>query len=192
MVPTNNSTKWLTGQVISTKLFLMKPAKSCPDVKKHLNPNNVSADYADYVTYRISQLNSRMNAQGARLLREHCGLSVVRWRLIALLAGSSGPVTSSQLASTIEMDPGQFSRNLKALIEDGLIISQLDKTDNRQHVLTLSRQGRARFNKAEPVMKERRESIMNGLSSTDKKHFFRTLDRIENNLKAELLNKSHA
>lgn len=155
-------------------------------MKKQSTSAKSGADYADYVTYRISQLNSRMNAHGARLLREQCGLSIVRWRLIALIAGSSGPVTSSQLANTIEMDPGQFSRNLKALIEEGLINSQVDKTDNRQHVLTLSKLGRARFNKAEPVMKQRRESIMSGFSSDEKKAFFRALDKIESNLKSEL------
>ncbi len=161
-------------------------------MKKPSTSAKNAADYADYVTYRISQLNSKMNAQGARLLREQCDLSVVRWRLIALVAGSSGPVTSSQLAATIEMDPGQFSRNLKALIEEGLITSQLNKSDNRQHVLTLSKLGRARFNKAEPVMKKRRESIMNGLSLADRKTFFRALDQIESNLKTELRSKSHA
>ena len=133
-----------------------------------------------------------MIAHGRRVLREQCGLSVVQWRIIALVAGSSGAVTSANLTNAIEMDPGQFSRNLKALIDSGLIESKIDKTDNRQQVLTLSRLGKARFNKVEPIMKKRRESLMRGISVADREAFFRAIDQLENNLKTEINDKSHA
>lgn len=153
--------------------------------------STAAEEYAHYVTYRVSQLNSRMKAHATLVLREH-SLSIVQWRLIALIAGSKGPVTSTTLVNLIDMDPGQFSRNLKALIEEGLIISHKDKADNRQHTLRLSAAGRAKFNKAEPIMKKRRESLMSGISAADKVAFYRALDQLEENLKSALPSDSHA
>jgi len=147
-------------------------------------------DYAHYLTYRVSQLDSTMKAHATHMLREH-SLSIVQWRLIALIAGSKGPVTSTKLVNLIEMDPGQFSRTLKALIEDGLIIRLKDKADNRQHTLRLSSAGRAKFNKVEPIMKKRRESLMSGISTNDKDAFFRALDQLEANVKSKLPDKSY-
>jgi len=161
-------------------------------VTKLPTSKNQADEYAHYVTYRISQLDSRMKSQATQLLRENCDLSIVQWRLIALVAGSKGLVTATRLANSIDMDPGQFSRTLKALIEEGLIIRSNDETDNRRQELRLSASGRSRFNKAEPIMKERRESLMKGISSADQAAFNRVLDQIENNVKSAKPGKSHA
>lgn len=149
-------------------------------------------DYAGYITYRISQLNARMIAQGRQILREQCDLGVVQWRIMRLVASSANPVTSTFITQSIAMDPGQFSRNLKALIDQGLIESKQDKTDNRKQMLKLTKRGRERYNKAAPVMKERREAIMRGISDADARVFFRALETIENNLKNSLTEETHA
>jgi len=158
---------------------------------KDSSANFIARDYSHYVTYRVSQLNAGLNTHAARLLKEQCGLSLVQWRLLALVAGAE-PVTSAQLVDAIAMDSGQFSRNLKALIQDGLIISTVDKADHRRHLLSLSKEGRGKFNSAEPVMRERREALLSGVSAADKAAFFRTLDQLERNLQPEPVSKSYA
>jgi len=146
-------------------------------------PTNKSdiAAYAQYVTYRISQLSAKMNVQASRLLRDNCNLSPVHWRLLALVHASQ-PVTSSALVKSIAMDAGQFSRNLKLLIKDGLIRSRVDSNDHRRQVLSLTKKGLARFEMAAPIMKARRDALMRGISKTDRDAFFRVLDQLDKNV----------
>ncbi len=139
------------------------------------------SDYAQYVTYRISQLSAKMNVQATRLLRESCNLSPVHWRLLALIQVSA-PVTSTTLVKSIAMDAGQFSRNLKILIRDGLIKSKVDSDDNRRQVLSLTRKGQARYELAAPIMKSRREALMSGIAKSDTDAFFRVLDQLDQRL----------
>ena len=143
-------------------------------------PEDIS-DYAGFVTYRVSQLNAKMSGQATRLLREHGGLSQVQWRLLALINVSS-PVTSAALVKSIAMDAGQFSRTLKALIHNDMVKSKVDENDQRRQVLSLTKKGLLRYKLAAPLMKERREALMHGVSKADREAFFRVLDQLENNL----------
>lgn len=142
---------------------------------------NGISEYSRYVTYRVSQLSAKMNVQATRLLREHCDLSPVHWRLLALIYVSA-PVTSATLVKSIAMDAGQFSRNLKTLINEGMIKSRVDSDDNRRQVLSLTRKGLARYQKAAPIMTARRDALMVGISDSDRETFFRVLDQLDRNL----------
>ena len=138
-------------------------------------------EYSRFITYRLSQLNAKLNSEASRLLRQHCGLSIVQWRILALVTASA-PITSASLVKAVAMDAGLFSRNLKSLINDGLILSHTDPNDNRQQVLRLSKRGITQFKRAQPVMKERRDRLTRGVSEKDLAAFFRVLDSIDGNL----------
>ncbi|MCB9992970.1 MAG: MarR family transcriptional regulator [Hyphomicrobiaceae bacterium] len=53
-----------------------------------------------------------------------------------------GPVRSRELAETLDMDPGQLSRLVKALARRGLIESRRDEKDGRVFWLTLTSKGK--------------------------------------------------
>lgn len=140
--------------------------------------DNVIAAYASYFTYRVAQLSAKLNVQASRLLRESCDLSPVQWRLLALIHVSA-PVNSSTLVRSIAMDAGQFSRNLKILINDGFIKSRVDSSDHRRQVLSLTSNGFKRYKLAAPIMKKRRDDLMKGVSKADREAFFRVLDHLD-------------
>lgn len=143
--------------------------------------NDVIAAYGNYFTYRVAQLSAKLNVQASRLLRDSCDLSPVQWRLLALIQVSA-PVNSATLVRSIAMDAGQFSRNLKLLINDGLIKSKVDSSDHRRQVLSLSKKGLARYKLAAPIMKKRRDQLMQGVSKSDREAFFRVLDHLDTKL----------
>lgn len=143
--------------------------------------NDVIVAYAGYFTYRVAQLSAKLNVQASRLLRESCDLSPVQWRLLALIYVSA-PVNSATLVRSIAMDAGQFSRNLKSLINNGLIKSRVDNSDHRRQVLSLTRKGIARYKLAAPIMKKRRDELMQGVSKADLDAFFRVLDHLDTKL----------
>lgn len=150
------------------------------DVVQTVNADDVD-EYAQFVTYRVSQLNAKLTSEATRLLRLHCGLSIVQWRILALVCASA-PITSAALVKAVAMDAGLFSRNLKSLIADGLILSHTDPNDNRQQVLRLSKRGITQYKRAQPFMKARRDRLTKGISAEDLESFFHVLDAIERNI----------
>lgn len=150
---------------------------------KNSPPNRLSEieAYREFVTYRISQIAARMSSHAAKVLRDECGLSVVQWRILSLL-GVSAPVTSSVLVKLIAMDAGLFSRNLKKMVDAGLITSKTDPLDQRQQILRLTRSGKDQFEKAAPVMSARRVMLIDNISERDRQTFFKVLNQLEDNL----------
>ncbi len=134
--------------------------------------------YSQYITYRISQLNARLTAQATRLLKTNGGLSMVRWRILALLDAHAA-ITSSELVKAIAMDAGLFSRNLKALINEGLVRAEKNSDDQRQQLLVLTTAGTALFKQAEPAMNQRREQLTFGIAEEDLDTFYRVLQTLE-------------
>ena len=132
------------------------------------------------MTYRLSQLNAKLTAQATRLLRKHAGMSVVQWRMLALIHASA-PITSSVLVKAVAMDAGLFSRNLKSLISDGLVLSRINNNDHRQQVLRLSKRGTDQYERAAPLMQERRKDLTKNISAKDLNTFFSVLGQIEIN-----------
>jgi len=141
--------------------------------------SEVSA-YSRFITYRLSQTNARLSAQATRLLRKHTELSVVQWRILALISATA-PITSSALVKAVAMDAGLFSRNLKSLINERLVLARINRTDNRQQLLSLSGAGVKRFKEAAPLMQERRDKLTKNISNKDLEVFFSVLDKLEEN-----------
>ena len=79
--------------------------------------------YRQFATYRVSQLAARMNSHAAKTLKQEGDLGLVQWRILTLLQVAA-PITSAALIKLIAMDAGLFSRNLKAMVADGLIDSR--------------------------------------------------------------------
>jgi len=132
------------------------------------------------VPFRVSQLSSKLNAQAARILREKCGLSLVQWRILALLTelGASHAALVAQYAG---MDAGLFSRNMRSLVDNGLINSSPDKKDQRQTRLSITSAGKTAYRNAMPTMNARREALLDGVTEEEKKAFFKVLDKLEEN-----------
>ena len=107
--------------------------------------NNTETDNTplqQFLTYRFSRLQAKLNAQAARMLKDLAGITVTQWRIIALV-GSTGQATSAELVRISTIDKGLFSRNLKGLIRDGFVNAEMDKGDQRAQILSLSPRSRS-------------------------------------------------
>ena len=62
-----------------------------------------------FLTYRLSRVQAKLNAQATRILREASGITLTQWRIIALV-GAAGQTRLSQLAREAALD-----KNTKAL-----------------------------------------------------------------------------
>lgn len=130
------------------------------------------------MTFRIAQAQNMLNAQAAHLLRTHSDMSLTEWRIISILRHVGG-ATMSVLAEEMHIDKGQLSRKLSAMIDKGLVATQSDPRDQRKQKLDLTDKAIAAHVAMAPVMKQRRDKLVAGISQEDLDIFLAVLSRIE-------------
>lgn len=148
---------------------------------KNLEPE--ASELLDFITYRISQVHPKLNAQAAYILRKRAGLSQLQWRIIGLLNALGPAVPSVDLISHINMDKGLFSRTLKGLIADGFVTSIADSVDHRRLLLSLTTKGEEIYQKVIMTMRKRQEYLLHDVTETEKKVLYSALSKVENNAK---------
>lgn len=145
------------------------------------NPEQDASDELplfQFLTYRLSRVQSKLNAQAIRILREQAGLTLSQWRIIALV-GASGQTRPSALTKDGLLDKGLLSRKLKPLIQEGLISSKPDETDHRAQLLSLTTDGRALYERTLPIMRRRQRGLRSALSASEIEGLYRALDKLE-------------
>lgn len=136
------------------------------------------AQIGQFLTYRISRVQAKLNAQASRLLKAGSGLTHTQWRLLALIA-ATGRTNAAQLSRLALMDKSLISRNIKTLGEDGLIQIIADLEDNRLQHLELTAEGKALFEETLPRMQARQRTLRARLDDGEVAQFLNTLDKLE-------------
>ncbi|PJJ82788.1 DNA-binding MarR family transcriptional regulator [Brevirhabdus pacifica] len=136
------------------------------------------AELNRFITFRIARLHAKLNIQAAKLLAETAGLSLTQWRIIALL-GNMGQCNSSDLVRVSAMDKGLLSRRLKSLVQEGLVVSMVDRSDSRVHPLRLSAKGRRLFEETLPHTRRRQAAIRASLTDEELETLFTIFEKLD-------------
>ena len=131
-----------------------------------------------FLTYRLARAQAKLNAQGSRLLKEIAGISLAQWRIVSLI-GTHGQATSSELTRVASIDKGLFSRNLKVLVQDGLVVATPDDADMRISRLKLSPKGQALYEHTLPQMRNRQRKLRAALTDIEAEMLFSALSKLE-------------
>ncbi|MEM6596532.1 MAG: MarR family winged helix-turn-helix transcriptional regulator, partial [Pseudomonadota bacterium] len=115
------------------------------------------------LSYRISRLHARLNAQAARILQDKAGISLSQWRTLVMV-DSFEEISASEIVKETKMDKGMISRAIKTLSELGYIRVDVSENDHRKHRIRLTKAGRECFDLAWPHMMERQQGIISQLS----------------------------
>jgi DNA-binding MarR family transcriptional regulator len=135
------------------------------------------------VSYRISRLNARLNAQAGRILKASADISLSQWRILVMI-NEAGEITASDIARQTKIDKALISRAIRSLADEGLIAADIQASDHRSHLIRFTDLGRARFHEALPHMLARQNGIVAGLSGEEQDQFFSMLTRIEEAIEA--------
>ncbi len=144
----------------------------------HSDTSSELIQLSAFLTYRVSRLHSKLNAQASKILGELVGLSLNQWRMMAFI-GSAKTLTATELVAYTAMDKGLISRNVKTLINKGLVTSSVRKNDNRWQVLSLTPEGQAIYDVALPVMRRRQNHLQKGLSREEIGTFRKVMAALE-------------
>ncbi|MGI9363597.1 MAG: MarR family winged helix-turn-helix transcriptional regulator [Rhizobiaceae bacterium] len=135
----------------------------------------------DFVTYRLSRVHPRLNAQAAHILKERAGLSLLQWRTIALLRTFGPAVPSIDIIGPFHIDKGLFSRTLKGLAAENYVAVEQDKNDQRRQLLSLTAKGEETYKRVITTMRKRQKYLLHNVSEAEKSVLYSALDKLEIN-----------
>ena len=133
---------------------------------------------SSFLTYRLSRVQARLNAQAADLLRRHSGVPLAQWRVLLLLYG--GDVSSQkEIVGLAQFDKGQVSRLVDTLIERGLINAKSGGEDKRVRTLSLTDDGTAIVERLIPIMRERQRQLLSVFSAEEQTRLMEFISRLD-------------
>jgi DNA-binding MarR family transcriptional regulator len=127
---------------------------------------------------RLPSAYAASRTQGQKFLKRAGRLSIVEWRTLWDLH-EGGAMTIRELAEIQHADHSLVSRALPKMLEKGYVKMARDGQDGRQTIVELAEAGRLAYERAAPIMKERRKALREWFSQQEIQAFVDFLDRFE-------------
>lgn len=117
----------------------------------------------DWIPFQCSVITNRVSATLARMYMEEFGLTVVEWRIVAVL-GSHPPMSAKVLAESTAMDQVSITRAVASLVKKRLVSRRTDSEDRRRVVLRLSKSGLEAYGRVVPLARAIEVALVSSLS----------------------------
>ncbi len=124
--------------------------------------------------YRVRRLARRVTQIYDRVLAPS-GLRVTQFALLARMA-HDGPLAISALAAALDMDRTTLTRNLKPLVDAGLVELRADAADARQRKARLTPDGEARHRVARALRRKAQDELNRTLGAAQVASLHHLLD----------------
>ena len=134
--------------------------------------------FDQFVTFRVNQLSMAFERQWTRYMREHVGLSLAEWRIVATLAGR-GSLTFAQVVRATGMNKSLASRCVTALEEQGLVDAAPTPTDSRSLTLSLTRRADKLVKQLRPTVLRRQRLLLEALNAQERRVLYTALDKLQ-------------
>lgn len=131
------------------------------------------------VSLLIMQLTTRRYAQ-------ELDISVAEGRVLTAVS-SFGPLSTHEIAGRTRMDKAKVSRAIKYLVARGWLLRDINPTDNRLIMLTLTSEGRTIHDAVVPIITAIEREIVDAIGLESKAAFVDMLAKIEAKLDASIL-----
>lgn len=116
--------------------------------------------------HAFSVVGTRVSVTLEKMYSELFGLTVVGWRLIAIL-GSHAPLSAKALGELTALDAVTISRALDQLSSKKMISRRTDPVDRRRAVLKLSKKGQETYQTILPLFHASENAIVSVLSKDE-------------------------
>jgi len=131
---------------------------------RQLPPGHFSPEHS--LPHAFNVVATRISVMLEKMYSRQFGLSVVGWRIIAIL-GTHFPLSAKALGELTAMDQVSISRAVEQLASKKLVSRRVDLADRRRVVLRLSKKGEEVYNQIVPVLYAGERALVSGLSKSD-------------------------
>ncbi|WP_185219119.1 MarR family winged helix-turn-helix transcriptional regulator [Paraburkholderia dinghuensis] len=129
------------------------------------------------LTYRLKALNRIADRKSSELAREQLGLPYPEANVIAVI-GTFGPQTLMDISRRANLDKGQASRTVEALLSREMVASGSNRQDGRSVIISLTASGKKVFRKVGPTMKIRDQDLYSCLDDSEVATLRYLLDKV--------------
>jgi DNA-binding MarR family transcriptional regulator len=138
--------------------------------------SDVGAKPSDLVSSKVLKLANVLRRGSTLIYGRKLGLSQVEWRIVALV-GEHAPVSLNELADLLDLDKGQTSRSVSALVARRLMLREY-RRDGRGIRITLTARGTDVYGQLMASALERNRVLLNGMTAQERTQLFVILDRL--------------
>jgi DNA-binding MarR family transcriptional regulator len=146
-------------------------------------------DLYRHLPFRLATLTNLLALDRDLDIRQASALGLRELRVL-LNIGSYMPILAADIAYQTRLDTVTVSRAVSGLLKQGLIAVQVDPTDRRSQILTLTFAGRAEYRRIAKVLAARDRALARVLSTGERAQLDAMLARVEEF--AESLLAAHA
>ncbi len=120
----------------------------------------------NWLPYEFSLVANRVSAMLARMYKERYGLSVVGWRVLAILNNES-PLSAKKVAERTAMNAVNVSRAVAHLADLGMVRRSTNAQDYRQVMLSPSKKGQSAYQQVIPLAMAIEQELLQGMKRAD-------------------------
>jgi len=136
-------------------------------------------DLEHFLPYQLSVVSNTVSQGIAHIYQQNHDLTVIEWRIIAVLGRYPG-LTASQVVDRTVMDKVAVSRAVKRLLERGILKRITHGTDRRrQHLELTEESGQKTFEAIVPRARNYEQALLAGLTAAEVKTLLELLDRLQ-------------
>lgn len=129
-----------------------------------------------FIPYLLFRVSRRLNAHLREEMRA-AGVTIHRWRILAVLAAKDGR-SLSELAALTVMEQSVISRVVEQMRRDGLVRREAGETDRRVGKIYLAARGRRLFGRIFPVALMHQRRATRALSGGEERALVRLLRKV--------------
>jgi DNA-binding MarR family transcriptional regulator len=134
-------------------------------------------------SYLISALGNRLSVLAARNVRRLLGLTLMEWRVLAVLAVEPG-ATPGRIIEFSAVNKSVVSRAVNSLLKRGLITRSAAPDHGLRTHLYLTGEGQALHDRGVGARQKAEETLLNGLPAAERDKLIKVLKQLMDNLGA--------
>ncbi len=150
--------------------------------QENASEKDTTLDLFKFVPFRLNRLAAEVSAELSGEYREHYGLDIPEWRVLATLGFRNAACSAQYIAHCTRTHKSTISRAVTALMARQLVERVENEDDRREYNLRLTRKGKALYEKLIPRLLRKENTILSCLSAKERKDFAALLGKIEQSL----------
>ena len=132
----------------------------------------------DFLPYRLSLASNAVSQVIARSYERLFDLKMPEWRVVTVLA-EAGELTQQDIVGRTKMDKVTVSRAARVLERRKLVRRQQNAEDGRSLRLSLTRSGKALYERVVPTALDFEADVLSGLTTREVTTLLKVLQKLE-------------
>jgi len=133
---------------------------------------------ANLISFRIQNAAALLYKTSDRVLQEKLNIGMSQFKILSAVQ-SNQRLLQRHIATALNQTEASISRQVRLLHRKGLLMTQLNPKDRRQHITTLTPTGRRLITTALEILEDFQSQFIAGLPKQPQTELLRSLEYIE-------------